>query len=334
MELIRSTSIDFAKYLEGISILEAETIKSPAEFLGDIAGYFENGGMSHGYLLPWERTHEIIQLAPGEVTIWGGESESGKSQIAGQVVLWALHNQRGLIASLEMKPMHTIVRMAAQASGCAPSREFVEHFCRWSDKKLWIYDQLDSVAPEKLLGMVHYAAVEMGIHHIVIDSLMKCGMRKDDYSRQAEFVDRLQWASKRYNTHIHLIAHMRKPAPGSKGGKHEIRGAGEVTDLADNVLVLRRNFDKESAQEKLDKGHPLNEKETDLLKMPDSFLEVAKNRKNGQHKVFGLWFDKKSNQFVANDNRRPMHFDCGFSSNKKPAVVAPGWEIYNEESGA
>lgn len=326
MELIDG-GMDFTKYLEGISYLEAQTIREAKSFQSDIDDYFENGVSTHGLTLPWERTHDVIQLAPGELSIWAGVNGHGKSQLVGQVMLWAMKSEKVLIASLEMKPWQTITRMAAQAANCEPSRAFVNDFLAWTDNRLWIYDQLDSVAADRILGMVHYAAVELKIHHIVIDSLTKCGLTRDDYAAQAKFVDRLQWAAKRYGCHIHLVCHMRKGQEGHKSGKFDVRGAAEITDLADNVFIVSRHKAKESAEEKQSRGFPLDKKELELIEMPDSFLEVAKNRKTGEEKTFGLWFHKPSNQFTDNSNRRPMYFHI--ETQKK--TTAPGWEVYERE---
>ena len=315
MELIKN--VNFAKYLADISFLEAETIKQASSFQDAVDDYYDNGAGKSGMLLPWERTHDTIQLADGELSIWAGVNGHGKSVLVGQVVMWAMKTERVLIASLEMKPHQTIIRMAAQAAGCTPSRDFVGEFLAWTDERLWIYDQLDTVAADKILGMTHYAAVELGIKHIVIDSLTKCGLSRDDYAAQAKFVDRLQWAAKRYNVHIHLVCHMRKGMEGQKSGKFDIRGAAEITDLADNVFIVGRNKPKELTVEKSNRGGIMNAAELELLDQPDTFLEVAKNRKTGEEKTFGLWFNKESNQFMTNSDRRPMLFNM--DTDTKPA---------------
>ena len=126
MELIKN--VNFAKYLADISFLEAETIKQASSFQDAVDDYYDNGAGKSGMLLPWERTHDTIQLADGELSIWAGVNGHGKSVLVGQVVMWAMKTERVLIASLEMKPHQTIIRMAAQAAGCTPSRDFVGEF--------------------------------------------------------------------------------------------------------------------------------------------------------------------------------------------------------------
>jgi twinkle protein len=308
MSLNIPNTIDFRKYLEGISYLESQMVRGVADFQDELDAFYDNPEKEHGIYLPWEGLRNIIRLAPGELTVWGGESSSGKSQITGQVILWNLMQEKAVIASMEMKPRDTIKRMACQAAGCAASRAFENKLVQWASGRLWIYDQLDSVAAEKILGMVHWCVRELGITQIVIDSLTKCGLPRDDYTAQAKFVDRLQWAAKHYNCHIHLVCHMRKPAAGHKSGKHDIRGAAEITDLADNVIVVSRNKNKEDFLESAKYG---GVSEADIEKnqnQPDTVIAIAKNRKTGEEKPFSLWFNKDANQFTSDSNRRPMYF--------------------------
>ena len=309
MELINSNSVDFRQYLADISVLESQTVRPVSDFKSELDAFYDNPEKERGINLPWERTHQTIKLAPGELTVWGGESGSGKSQITGQTILWSLAHEKAVIASMEMKPRDTIKRMASQAAGCVASRAFEETFVQWAAGKLWIYDQLDSVHSDKILGMVHWCVRELGITQIVIDSLTKCGLSRDDYAAQARFVDRLQWAAKHYHCHIHLVCHMRKPSAGQKSGKHDIRGAAEITDLADNVLIVSRNKSKEEAQELVNHGRQLDDRMQEKLGEPDTFLYVGKNRKTGEEKGSGLWFNKPANQFTSSTDRRPMFFE-------------------------
>jgi twinkle protein len=109
----------------------------------------------------------------------------------GQVLLWLPHDQKCLIASLEMPPVSTIDRMCRQTlpSGI-PSDKYVEEFAQATDN-IWIYDQTDTVPAERMLAMLNYAAKELGMNHLMIDSLVKCGIAPDDYGKQKDFVDRL-----------------------------------------------------------------------------------------------------------------------------------------------
>ncbi len=251
-------------------------------------------------MLPWSKTQNIIILRPGEVSLWGGYNGHGKSQILGMVAAWGIKESRWLIASMEMPPRKTMRRMLRQVSGCVrPSDEYIKRFSKWTDGKLWIYDQTDTVNHEKILGMVHYAAQELNIKHIVIDSLMKCGFRgskEQVSSQQVDFVDRICWAAKAFNMHVHIVHHMRKgegnQSEYQRPGKHDFRGAGEIADLVDNQFIVHRNKRKESLR---DKGEQVDESS------PDVTLECTKQRHGDWEGLLKFWFNQEAQQYTPDE---------------------------------
>jgi len=255
--------------------------------------------------MPWQKTQDKIRHRMGEVTLWGGFNGHGKSQVLNQVCAWSLQKTKWLIASMEMKPAATMFRMTRQIAGCRDvNPNFARQFMSWTDNRLWIYDQTDTVESERILGVVLYAARNLGVKHIVIDSLMKCGFRggKDKIaSDQVAFVDRLCWAAKTNNVHIHLVHHMRKGEHGEYDipGKHDFRGQGEIVDLVDNAIVVFRNKRKE---ESLAKG------KTDMQDAPDSILSVVKQRHGEWEGKIMLWFHPDSFQYLPRQTTYPMQF--------------------------
>ena len=297
-------------YLEFIGKQESQFLLNPSELTDKVIERLNGEGGAKGDLLPWGKTQNLVQLRPAEVSIWAGINGHGKSQKLGMIVAWMLKTTTCLIASMEMKPEATMERMVRQVSGTRqPSENYVREFMEWTDNRLWIYDQTDSVEPERILGMIHYAS-SLNIKHIVIDSLMKCGVAPDDYSGQKDFVDRLCWAAKNHNIHIHLVHHIRK---GDKEGhtpdKFDIKGAGEITDLVDNVFIVHRNKIKEEKYRGLDINKPENQ---DILReleaQPDSTLTVAKQRHGEFEGQFKFWFDKGSMQYTPDQNNKPIPY--------------------------
>ena len=248
-----------------------------------------------GENLPWSKTHSIVQLRPGEVSVWCGINGHNKSMITGQVALWLSRHTKVLMASLEMKPQATLMRMIRQASGTdSPSQAFAEKFLNWETANLWLYDQLDTVEGVRILGMIHYAAQKLGIKHVFIDSLMKCGIGTDDYNGQKEFIDRLCWVAKSENIHIHLVHHVRKGGKETdKPGKFDVRGASEIVDLVDNLFICFRNKAKETKKRS---GQSFDDQE------PDLSLTVAKQRHGEWEGPINLWFHEQSLQFVSRPN--------------------------------
>ena len=140
-----------------------------------------------------------------------------------------------------------------------------------------------------------YAAKELNIEHIFIDSLMKCGIGTDDYNGQKIFVDRLCWAAKTHNVHIHLVHHMRKrEKEGHIPDKFDVKGAGETVDLVDNLMIVHRNKTKEMAKEQ---GKEYDEAS------PDTIVVCAKQRHGEWEGRFGLYFDHGSQQLTAAPNK-------------------------------
>jgi len=292
MEIL-SNDIDFEKYL---TLGEYSDVRSPAHWRDEVADAFTNTGELSGDLLPWGKTHPHIQFRPGEVSIWAGINGHSKSLITGMMSLWFLKKTKVCIASMEMKPALTLQRMLRQAAGCNDvAKGFQDKFLDWSEGRLWIYDRADQVPTKVILGMVSYCATELGIAHVVIDSLMKCGIDDDDYNKQKRFVDQLCQISKQLNIHIHLIAHMRKgESEAKRPGKFDVLGSSALTNLVDNLFIVHRNKAKE---EKLRTKQEVGDDE------PDITLTAAKQRHGDFEGVFNLWFHGHSQQITSGPNK-------------------------------
>lgn len=279
---------------------ESQYLVRPKELADKIRDRLSGNGSLMGDGLPWSKTHNLVRLRPGEVSLWAGISGHGKSQMLGQVCAWNLKYKKWLIASMEMLPEATMERMSKQAAGCSPSDAYLNRFLDWTNDRLWIYDQTDTVKTERILSMVYYAAKELKINHVAIDSLMKCGIKKDDLEGQAFFVEKLCWIAKSTLCHIHLVHHMRKGEKEAKvPDKFDIRGASEIADQVDNIFIIHRNKRKE---EKLRKKIEVSREE------PDGLLVVAKQRHGEWEGAFNLWFHPDSKQFVPNPDNRVMAY--------------------------
>jgi len=294
-------------FIDFIGKQESQYIMPASHWADDVIAEFNGNNVAQGDLLPWSKTHNLIVLRPGEVSLWGGFNGHGKSQILGQAAAWNLKEKPWLLASMEMPPRKTMRRMIRQVAGSSrPTDEYITRFSKWTDGRLWMYDQVDTVEHEKILGMVHYASEVLGIKHIVIDSLMKCGFRgsKDQISsKQVDFVDRLCWAAKHYNNHIHLVHHMRKgegnQSEYNRPGKHDFRGAGEIADLVDNQFIIHRNKRKEVM---VGKGEEVDDS------IPDATLECTKQRHGEWEGLLKFWFHEESQQYTPDANNRPLPY--------------------------
>jgi twinkle protein len=286
---------------------ESQYVIEPKDVIGNVVKLASYGSEQRGESLPWSNVDQIFRLRPGELTIWGGHSGSGKSNALGQAILWAMKNKTALVASLEMKPQETLLRMISQRAGCHPGKDFIQKSLHEFTGRMWIYDQLDTVPANRILALVHYAAKELKVNHIVIDSLMKCGFGYEDYSGEKAFVDRLQNAAKKYNTHIHLVCHVRKGENEHKRiSKADIRGGGVITDICDNVIMIQRNKLREQALLKQSRNHVLNPQDEKALEQPAVWFSVEKNRHGRKEGTAGLYFHEPSGQLISEDRNQAM----------------------------
>jgi len=304
-------SKDFAGYYRKHALRESTKIKSAGNWIQEVL--LDESGVK-GDRLPWERTWDDVGIDKGTLTIWGGWSGHGKSELLGQVVHWFMADHKVAIASLEMRPSETINRMIRQTHGAVnPTAEYKMGWMDWANDNLYIYDAIERTSRQSMLGMILYCKHELGINHIVIDSLTKCGISKDDLSGQASFVDDLQNMAKATGARVHLVTHLRK-ADGQKQhqepGKDDVRGAGEITDLADVVFMVYRNKFKDSliadGQSHIETK---DKKVVAVADMWDTKLRLVKNRQNGIEMDYKLWREP-SGQYTEQRGRRMQH-PCG-----------------------
>jgi twinkle protein len=266
-----------------------------------------------GFETPWEKITQDFELRPSELSVWSGESGAGKSTMLCQIMNWLLmRNVPVMIASFEMSPVETLRIMVKQAAGNAnPSREWKLKWFESVSKNLWIYDKLNSVEADRLIKAIQAVNSKLGVQHVVIDSLTKCKMPVDGngaLTAQTNFVDQLQWIAKHTDLHVHLVTHMRKPERNGRrieASKYDVRGASQITDLADNVILLTRNVEKEDARFAQERGFELTDQQQMALDKPDAFLRVDKQRATGCQRRYGLWFDQDSRLFKSNESTKP-----------------------------
>lgn len=312
MNYLTPEHVDFDNY-EPEKRIEAD-IHAAWFYENIIIDYFNGKHGKSGATMPWGKTHHDVRIRPGEVSIWTGRNFSGKSQFLGQVMLGMMQQgQRVCIASMEMKPDTTLHRMVRQAAGNSqPTDDYISAFFGWSRDNLWLYDQQGSLTPKRILGVARYcgdgiksAGKRLKVQHLVIDSLMKCGIAVDDYNGQKAFVNELCSVAMDTGMHIHLVVHQKKDGSDEShiGDRYSVKGASEITDQADNAFILWRNRPKERAMQ-----IPEQYRDEDLADKPDAILRCDKQRHGEFSGDFMFWFHPDSMQFVAADGQRPIEF--------------------------
>lgn len=207
------------------------------------------GGGESGNSMPWTGFHGNIEFRESEMTLWAGFKGHGKSVAVSQVLehLMDKHGQKVFIISPEFPPHRVLFRLMTQSIGSRyPDSDFLDKWLEIVKDQLWIYDQQKSLTPRDVPALCRYAIQKLGVKHILIDSLMKCGIPPDDYSRQKEMVDQIQQVAHNSKAHVHLVAHLRKGKSDDEiGGLHDVKGASEIADLCENVIIVWRNKNME-----------------------------------------------------------------------------------------
>lgn len=251
--------------------------------------------------LPWKKTHGDFWMRPAEVTLWAGINGHGKSQLTGQVVHGLCEQgKRVAMASLEMKPASTMVRMSRQAFGAdMPPAYYLEQLGRWTDGRLWLYDHVGSSNPRTMAAVIRYAVDKFAVEHFVVDNLMKVVHGEDDYNAQKDFVNTLCTIARDTGCHIHLVLHIKKLRNETDiPNKFDIKGSGAVTDLVDNVFIVWRNKAKEAAMRMGEEYSPDD---------PDCLLILDKQRHGESEGRYRLFFDRGSMQYLEDRNDLPKH---------------------------
>ena len=253
-----------------------------------------------GYQMPWDNLHQF-KLRPGELTIWAGINGHGKSLLLNHVVLHLIKQQaKCVIASLELHPVETLGRLAAQYNDVQQDmlgENGIHEFIDFVAERLWLYTETGDMEPDRVLAVCRYSRAELKADHIVIDSLMKCGTTDQDYAAEKRLVNSLQNIAKQSGVHIHLVAHSRKLKDETQlMGKFDVVGSGMITNMADNVMTISRNKTKELEARKQSPDKKIMDK-------PDTWLVCDKQRHGtGWEGAIGLWF-KPSGRFVGREWR-------------------------------
>lgn len=263
----------------------------------------------------FEKAGGKFDLRPSELTIWAGINGHGKTTFLSHILLNVMFaGHKVCLASLEMPPATSMAKMTRQAAAVnTPAIPYIRAFHHWTDNRMWIYDHVGRVDTKRMLGVATYVRKELQIEHLVIDSLMKCGLGTDDYTGQKDFVDALHSVAKDTGLHIHLVAHMRKGESEHKApDKMDVKGASEIADIADNVVIVWKNKPKHDSVEKA-RAEKDDEKREQLLaelrKKPDAFVRVTKQRHFEWEGSMAFWFDPASQQFKEGPDARLSYID-------------------------
>ena len=238
------TEKDLKRY-ENVGSVERK-VRPSNDFTSEVFDFFYNEEQLQGVKLPFKQFDNKFRMRGEEMTILAGINGAGKSLFASQCLLSAMdQGHKCLSISLEMSPKAQLARMWRQASlQHKPDMEAGLQFTKWANNKLWFYDQHGTVSPRVLLSVIRYAYDKLGIDVILVDSLMTMSMNSDDWNGQKQVVQGLANTARHLGVHVMLVCHARKgQSVKDRLDKWSVAGSADITNRADNVIILGRVFD-------------------------------------------------------------------------------------------
>jgi twinkle protein len=258
-------------------------------------------------------------FAAGELSVWTGKRGSGKSTLLGQMMLDAIDQGHNVCAySGELSAWRFKQWTALQAAGAnhvemvtdrytgksfyRVTDEAMPQIDEWWRQRFFLYDNKIAAASDEnsILSVFEYAVRRYGCAIFLVDNLMTArfstSAERDFYRAQSNFTGRLVEFAKKFDVHVHLVAHPRK----SQGSLEadDVFGSGDITNRADNVFSLDRLSEKDAAMQ----GY-------------DSALKVLKNRSFGETPHIGLCYDAATRRY-----RKPGEADKHYA-----------WEFMHQE---
>lgn len=288
------------------SELDAREQVVPAEFLqGDVFNDILFPDANRGFAIPF---FPAFRLRKAELTCWAGGNGSGKSQLMDQLALSLLMaGEKVCIFSFEMRPQDTLLNMIRMAFGRrlrpddAPR---AEKFFKSLQQSLFVYRNRGAINADFALDAAMSAITERGCGHVFLDNLMMLTSASSSdglYQAQKKIVEDLKSMADQTGAHVHLVAHLRKNRDSLQEDtlptRYDISGSADISNLADNVVLINRNFKKEKAA--LDMGCRTEQWD----QKADTVLFLDKQRKSGRMAQQKLWYEKVSGQFCISPER-------------------------------
>ena len=259
--------------IEDFDVHEAETLKTGIDYIDD----------------------KLIGMVFGSLNVLSGRNGSGKSTILNQIYIAEAINQgyKTFLFSGELVGGNVKYWLLQTL---ANEEQFAEYTAKDGHKykkvtiqakekivqdvkdRFFLYDS-DDYRIEAIIEKMTILAKRYGVRVFIIDNLMTLeSSLKDKYEAETDTVKKLKNFAKKYNAIVHLVAHPRK-SMNENISKDDVSGSANITNLADYVTVIERNFDKD--------------------KEYDASLNILKNRHTGVNVEMKLKFSIERKRFYS-----------------------------------
>lgn len=239
-------------------------------------------------LLRGPTPEEGLYFREGEVTLWSGVTGHGKSSLLKQTMLECCAAAIPFfVASFEHKAEDICEGLARAAKRSKPTTEDVEQMLHEYGSMMHFLDIVGEASAEELLSAMRSCSKRHGSKQFFVDSLMRISGLEEDYPAQTKFLNDLQAFAKETKGHVHLVTHPRKVDETQRVRKMDVKGSANIANNADNIITVRRNVQKQDADE--------NGKS--VAGIHDAEISVEKQRATGWQGIARLKFDAASKTF-------------------------------------
>ena len=256
-----------------------------------------------------ELDKKIIGFMKGELSIWTGNSSSGKSTVLGQVGLSAINDGFSvLMYSGELTPSRVKNWLHLQAAGrqfTQPSeyenmffvpKRYGQLIDKWMDGRFFLYNNDYGNEYTQLLADLKERLSKGDVDVVILDNIMTLELEElgnDMNGQQTSAVKSLSALAKEFNVHIHVVAHPKKSKALLR--PDDISGTGNIRNLADNVFIVHRVNNDYIRQSNEYFGEAVASHYHEF----NNVIEIAKNRDLGvQDYMIGLYFEIESKRML------------------------------------
>lgn len=280
--MLKDADLRDEQLLDFLQEQESVDVQWGTSYAEDFMEEMERGTQLAGHRLPWDEYHESVAFAPGEVTVHTGLNSHRKSMVCGQLMgSFALQGAKVGVMSFEMPIRKTMKRMCWQMLGTrAPTSQAAKTWLDWTHERVCFYDKFNTTPAVRVLAAASYMSRVFGCEQILIDSLMLCGIPLTSQGNEPakEFMDVLCETARRFNSHIHLVAHAKKPEKEGDSyvpNRYNILGASDISNLAHQCVIHWANLRKARI---MNSGGPRNDEQEKICDGPDQLFIVDKSR--------------------------------------------------------
>ncbi|KCV72545.1 hypothetical protein, variant [Fonticula alba] len=254
-------------------------------------------------------TRIIKGLRRGELTIVTGATGSGKTSFLSQLSLdYCVQGVSTLWGSFEIRNSRLAKKMISQYAGRGFDTDSLKDFDKWAN----MFERLPmhflrffgSTKVELVLDAMEHAVYVHDVEHIILDNLqfMMSGQGKGGYEKfdmQDKAIEQLRTFASEKNIHITVVIHPRKEDDNVPLMTSSVFGTAKATQEADNVIILQRNR----------RGR---------------YLDVRKNRFDGELGTVGYVFDRPSQRFIQVEANTVLPGNSDEEASGSEAPMKPG----------